>query len=218
MHKRLVILDIDQTILFARIQSQDEGDYQIVVRPYFYQLLQYLANPGRGVHYDVALWTAGTKNYAGTIAKKLFGKFPKKLAFVWSREDCELDSSGNPISKPLIKVWKSSLAIKNNWTPINTIMIEDTYENCWKNPGECLIVPKFSATPQERSDKTLLYLIRFLSKTTGIPNSKISNRNWLEFEKQSEIVKKQDNKDSGIIFVLGVSAVCLVCGILGTMA
>jgi TFIIF-interacting CTD phosphatase-like protein len=182
MNKKLLVLDIDSTLIFAKPQ---EKQYIVAKRPYLDEFMEYIFSA-----YDVALWTAGSSSYAKIIAEHVFPQYKERFKFIWSVDECE---TGNIFGglKPLRKLWSSDLAKQNGWDEKNTLMVEDTPENCMFNEGNCLIVPKFTG---EKGDETLRYLKIFLSRIASIKVSGFSGTLWLKYEKAQEKITKPQSQ------------------------
>lgn len=114
----LVVLDLDATLIHSTLnlyQNLDcnshiiewnsyfagfiTGKIRVIERPHLAYFLSYLF-----ANYQVAVWTAGTKDYADIIVDCLFEeKQASQLSFVWDRSHCEKNEDGTYI-KPLQKV------------------------------------------------------------------------------------------------------------------
>ena len=119
----LIILDIDETLCHS-IKNDEEGyeqeimeyidmdDYfKVFLRPYYRVLLQFLFH-----YYDVAIWSAGTKQYVDFIVKKLEKISKRKFKFVWSFDMCEKSIKEYGVTKALelLKEYPNVLIIDDN--------------------------------------------------------------------------------------------------------
>ena len=92
--KKLLILDIDETLVFVdnkyffKPYEELEPDFEIppsyfgVKRPFLDQFLRDISKK-----YDLALWTSGSKEYAEEINELIFKPLKLKLKFIFSNED-----------------------------------------------------------------------------------------------------------------------------------
>ena len=88
MPRRLLILDLDETLMHAtEAPLEREADfridaYHVYKRPFVDAFLAQVAE-----HFDLAVWSSGTKPY---VEEALTYFFPaeQSLAFVWTRERC----------------------------------------------------------------------------------------------------------------------------------
>lgn len=93
-NKKLLILDIDETLVFVdnkyffKPYEKLEPDFEIlpsyfgVKRPFLDQFLRDINKK-----YDLALWTSGSKEYAEEINELIFKPLKIKLKFIFSNED-----------------------------------------------------------------------------------------------------------------------------------
>ena len=141
---KLVVLDIDSVLIDSiekhkaeRIKTNPSAlwrhgnkDWAIYARPYLYSFLDYCARK-----FDhVAIWTKADKFWANNVINFILPK-DYKLAFVWTHKHAD-------DYKRLKKVWNTfGDTLKCDET--NTLIIEDTPENCFKNWGNAIIVNPF---------------------------------------------------------------------------
>ncbi len=92
-NKKLLILDIDETLVFVdnkyffKPYKKLEPDFAVlsyfgVKRPFLDQFLRDISKK-----YDLALWTSGNKEYAEEINELIFKPLKIKLKFIFSNED-----------------------------------------------------------------------------------------------------------------------------------
>ena len=88
MTKKLLILDLDETLIHAS-ESSLATPHDFEVGPYFVYkrpgLAQFLETVNK--HFELAVWTSSTKSYAEPIVENIFPP-NVSLSFVWSRERC----------------------------------------------------------------------------------------------------------------------------------
>ena len=88
MDRQLLILDIDETLVFAAEQPLTQahdfrvGPYYVYKRPHVGDFLSEMS-----ARFDLAVWTSSGEDYAATVLTQLFAK-PSHLKFVWSRQRC----------------------------------------------------------------------------------------------------------------------------------
>jgi TFIIF-interacting CTD phosphatase-like protein len=98
MNKKLVILDLDETLLHAchewigKQPSFVISNAMIHLRPGVNDFIEAISK-----HFDIAIWTASYGLYTKDIIKELFGT-KTNLRFVLTREDCDpiTESDGYP--------------------------------------------------------------------------------------------------------------------------
>jgi TFIIF-interacting CTD phosphatase-like protein len=92
-NKKLLILDIDETLVFVdnkyffKPYKKLEPDFEIftyfgIKRPFLDQFLRDISKK-----YDLALWTSGSKEYAEKINELIFKPLKIKVKFIFSNED-----------------------------------------------------------------------------------------------------------------------------------
>jgi TFIIF-interacting CTD phosphatase-like protein len=100
MTDKLLILDIDETLVHSSILESDEYDFMVldkyytIKRPYVDDFLKYAFN-----NFTVGVFTTSTEDYATEIMKNLNVDLDK-LLFLWDREKC---NSLRPLYSKLCK-------------------------------------------------------------------------------------------------------------------
>ena len=123
----LLILDLDETLIHStehQLERQADfkvGSYFTYKRPHLERFLEVCFE-----HFEVAVWTASSEDYASKIVTEVFGT--RALKFFWSRERCTLryfeDTGERIYTKPLAKVRKLGLKLERG----RTLYL-------WGNPG-----------------------------------------------------------------------------------
>ena len=146
------ILDLDHTLINSEVcvtqnaQLRKNCDFYFRITGVYYYVFKrpgvdaYLASLFRRFK-GVAVWTAAVASYAKQIIKGVFTPAQvSKLAFIWTRKHCALDSQGR--SKPLSKVWKDP-ALGKLMGPKNTVHVDNTAEVMRYNIDQAQLVPHF---------------------------------------------------------------------------
>lgn len=169
--KLLIVLDLDETLIhssdhklvdlqYIGLFTQYSFVYFVYKRPYVDDLLDFCFE-----HFDVGVWTAGSKEYANLIIPLLFGK--RKPVFVFSEDRCTIkyysSSCRNEFSKiseisikKLKKIWQ-----KRYYQKDFTLVVDDTPTTFVNNYGNAILVYKWMGDPK---DKELLYLKNYLKQ------------------------------------------------------
>lgn len=172
--KKLLILDIDETLLFAT-QQPLQGNYDfkaahylVYKRPYLSTFLDFAFD-----NFKVAVWTSSNALYATHIVKNIFPS-PSALEFVWARNRCV--TKFNPETweyeyiKDLKKVKRSGFCLKN------IIMVDDTPKKLRRNYGNLVRVLPFEG---DQRDEELLDLVAYLEQLKNVENIRtIEKRGW----------------------------------------
>lgn len=105
------------------------------------------------------------------------------LALVWSLDQIDeharlvFDHYDVISLKDLNKVWRSRLARDAGMSKHNTLIVEDTRENCFKNYGNAIYVRTFNAFNQD--DDVLNFLIWYVRRLAKKPTVRtIEKRGW----------------------------------------
>jgi TFIIF-interacting CTD phosphatase-like protein len=173
--KKLLILDIDETLIHAReeplnYQWHFETDlYLVYCRPYLADFIDFCRE-----HFQVAIWTTGGEEFAAQIVKNIFPE-DYKLEFVWSQDRCthyfneELCENG--YLKNLYKVKKKGFKLEN------VIMVDDTPSKLKNNYGNLVPMPEFIGNV---NDIELLRLMKYLLDLKKEKNiRKVEKRYWV---------------------------------------
>ena len=171
---KLIILDIDETLIHSTETSLSSNPdfiiapYYIYKRPYVDEFLLYCRK-----EFEVAIWTSGTADYALAIINALFPKdYP--LAFSFFRDRCTSRYNYSTGSfdqiKDLKKVKRKGYALHN------VLMIEDSPENLARQYSNVIPIESFTG---DSSDNELQHLIVFLDLLKTVEDvRKIEKRDW----------------------------------------
>lgn len=191
MKDRLLILDMDETLLHTETSRDKEylpeGSYDFkfplssdgwaddttwfftIKRPFLDEFMKYAFD-----NFKVAIWTAGSSDYA-TEAIKGCGIDTNKLEFFWTRERCTMkydyESGQNYGVKNLDKVHKSL-----GWDLDKVLIVDDVSKTAMNNYGNLIYIKEFF---NQRRDTELLKLTNYLEKIKDEPNFRnMEKRGW----------------------------------------
>lgn len=165
----LIILDIDQTLIYAHSSKENSFDfevekYYIKIRPYAREFIQAIM-----AKHDVAVWTAANLNYATAIVKNLFGDLSSKLKFVWADTQCMLTARG--MIKMLDQVWSYGIHSKET-----TFIIDDNPISYILNIDNALHIPQFTGCDYDTELEQIGELLCSIPTNTTIDN--VSRGKW----------------------------------------
>jgi TFIIF-interacting CTD phosphatase-like protein len=174
MNSRLLILDLDETLVFATqeklARSEDfrVGPYFVYTRPGLDSFIEFAFD-----HFKVAVWTSSSKNYANETISAIF-QHPEHLEFAWARERCtrKLDPEAGTSYwiKDLRKVRRLG------WSLEGVAIVDDSPEKLQRSYGNHICVAPFEGDP---TDNELRTLQGYLAWLRGVPNVRlIDKRNW----------------------------------------
>lgn len=173
MGKPLLILDLDETLVFATKQGLPTPhdfkcfDYLIYQRPFVESFIS-----GCAEYFDLAVWTSSTEDYARCIVAELFADL--HLEFLWARERCtrrfDLELQEQYWVKNLKKVKSAGFKLER------VLMVDDTPRKLERNYGNIVRVSEFTG---DLSDRELVILLEYL---VGMSHEKdfrkIEKRGW----------------------------------------
>lgn len=188
MKHKLIVFDIDET-LFNSIEAErgrqlkvksdhklQHGNvkYYAYRRPHLEKFMKFCAN---NFEY-IGLWTHGDSLWLKKFIKNILPP-GTKLLFTYSYGDSEpYKGDHEDRIKPLSKIYRRFKKLGINET--NTIMIEDTPENCRANPKNCIVVPEF-LVHENPEDITLPLLAAYIKRLNPrVSVQKQITRNWRE--------------------------------------
>jgi len=174
MKRKLLILDIDETLIFAVLDKLDRnedfriGDYFVYKRPCLNAFLQSVARS-----YEIAVWTSSSSSYAQVAVNALFENV-NLLRFVWTRERCTQrfnhETREHYWVKDLKKVKKSGFSLEQ------IIVVDDSPEKLERNYGNHIQIRPFQG---DVNDSELLDLQKYLEFLKNTDNVRfIDKRNW----------------------------------------
>lgn len=186
-NKTLLILDIDETLIYATKQALDQEvafqiyDYYVYERPYLADFLDSIKDD-----FILAIWSSASDDYVEAVVQQIIPK-DIDLAFVWGRSRCvyrrnlKLDEYGYyddnirnhyHFIKPLKKVKRLGYKLER------ILIVDDTPHKSQDNYGNA-IYPKVYTGDEE--DEELLLLGKYLHSLKDKPNVRgIEKRNWRE--------------------------------------
>ena len=175
MHdQQLLILDLDETLLFAdekpldRAPDHEVEPYFIYRRPFLGQFLAHVSQL-----FEIAVWTSSSPAYARAVCSAIF---PSDLApaFVWASDRCtpkrNLESDSWSHAKHLSKLKRRGYDLRK------VLVVDDSPEKHTRNFGNLVRVePYFGGT----EDDELRYLAAYLEQLSAVPNVRaIEKRRW----------------------------------------
>lgn len=172
--KKLLILDLDETLIYATEASLPrQADF--LVKPYYIYKRPFLDVFLKNCldWFEVAVWTSSTPSYAIAIVSAIFEN-PKTLSFVWASDRCtvacDLEWSQYYHRKILKKV-------KRKGYPIESIIaVDDTPQKWERSYGNLVRVNPFEG---DETDDELKYLLLYLDKLRYEENIRsVEKRFW----------------------------------------
>lgn len=158
MQKRLVVFDLDETLVHAREEPlavkplARVGLYWVYLRPHAHRLLSFAAS-----NFDVGFWSSSSAAYvAQVLAALLPADFDVK--FVWAAERCV--QRPNPASGGYAYIKDLRKLRRFGYLADEIIMVDDSPEKVARQPRSHLLVAPFFGDP---TDVELLAVERTLA-------------------------------------------------------
>jgi len=172
--KKLLILDLDETLIYAteeKLERESDfivGQYFVYRRPFLDEFLEFCFE-----NFEVAVWTTSTGNYARKILENIFDSH-HKTNFVWARErstfSFDMEERESFLTKKMTKVRRRGYDLKS------VIVVDDSPEKWRSSYGNLVRVKPFFG---EIDDDELKHLAVYLGRLKNIDNiRKIEKRNW----------------------------------------
>lgn len=168
-----VILDLDNTLVSAIEYEKLNNTYRntnlkyhildksfiIFERPHVQRFLDFLFK-----HFNVSVWSAGTKDYVLFIIKNVIQTSPyRKIHTILHYDHCQMSSKFYPDTPKDLRFLYN---IMKGYKKSNTFIIDDLDEVYMSQPSNCIQVPRFDleSDPHNIGDNALIILQNNLSK------------------------------------------------------
>lgn len=171
--KKLLVLDLDETLVYSTERSLDRPadlsvvGYHVYKRPHLDAFLDFAFS-----RFNVGVWTSSGRLYAEPLVAQLMPN--RSVEFVWSSGRCSLvrdwEEGGYSTQKRLAKLKKHGFKLEQ------IIGIDDTASKYARNYGNLVLVREFTG---DLSDDELLHLLPYLEMLEAEPNIRaVEKRGW----------------------------------------
>lgn len=147
MPRRLVIFDIDETLVHATMNKLPVehdfvvGRYFIHERPHLRRLLEFAS-----ARFDLAVWSSSSTEYVAAVVERLFSQ-SHQLKFVWSVDRCtqrtDPKTNGYVYIKDLRKIQGQGYALDR------VTIVDDSPEKIQRQPRNHLLVKPYLGEPED---------------------------------------------------------------------
>lgn len=172
--KKLLILDLDETLLFAserplaRAADFRVGPYHVYRRPGLAAFLDYCFQ-----WFEVAVWTSSSPLYAQEVVQAVFPDLPR-LAFVWASDRCtpayDLETGEHCARKNLKKV-------KARGYPLESVVVVDDSPEKWRQSyGNLVQVAPYLGAEEDTELARLASYLHVLKEQPDI--RAVEKRQW----------------------------------------
>ncbi len=174
MDRKLLILDLDETLIFASETPLhippdfNTGKYHVYKRPHLEKFLTFACG-----QFEVAVWTSSSQAYAEIVVPNVFAEdFP--LSFVWDERRCTKVSDSENWRHYYVKDLKK--VKRRGYRLESVIMIDDTPEKLVRQHGNHLRLEAFMGDPEDSELRDVQPFLRYLSEQENI--RRIEKRGW----------------------------------------
>jgi TFIIF-interacting CTD phosphatase-like protein len=189
VEKNLLVLDIDETLVYAAESplSQPEdfrvASYWVYRRPYLAEFLHAVQ-----ADFDVGIWTSAGSGYAACIVERIIPQ-PAALKFIWASERCTRRFDPESHEQFWIKDFKKLKRLGYDLDRV--LVVDDSPEKHHKNYGNLVRVLPFTGDPSDNELCNLLPYLLSLRHETQLRS--LEKRNWRSVARGiSQSVPKQD--------------------------
>lgn len=174
--RKLLILDIDETLIYASEKPLSRNSdfvvgnrYFVYKRPFVESFLKWCFE-----NFEVAVWTSATDDYAAEIVAEIFPQSETELSFLWSRQRCtqsfDFESGETVWEKKLTKLRRRNYKLEN-------VIVVDDMPQMWRESYGNLVrvKPYFGELEDDELEKLKLYL-NILKNVENV--RKVEKRNW----------------------------------------
>jgi RNA polymerase II subunit A small phosphatase-like protein len=177
MSRQLLILDIDETLVFASERPFSHspdfcvGPFSVYKRPHLDRFLSTAFE-----QFDLAVWTSSSEDYADAM---LASVFPERglLKFAWARSRCTRRYDAELQTEYWVKDLKKVARL--GYPLEQVLMVDDSPEKLQRQYGNHIRVAPFVGDPEDRE---LEMLLPFLAHMAGVENVRSTEkRGWRSF-------------------------------------
>ena len=174
MDPALLILDLDETLVYAR-QALDEHEYSFRTARYYVSVRPHVSEFLESVFdwFCVAVWTSAGEDYGRQVIAEVFPD-PEALEFAWFSDRCTRRYDPELREHFWLKDLKK---VRRVGFPLGRVlMIDDESRKLKRHYGNHLAIRPFLG---DSDDTELLDVLPFLDWIRGKPNFRaVEKRNW----------------------------------------
>ena len=182
-NKTLLILDLDETLVFATSKQLERAadfevfSYYIYKRPYLNEFLHSVNND-----YQLAVWSSASDDYVQEVAQQIFPK-DIDLKFVWGRSRSTYqrkiqmnpytdwyDNSHHYYIKNLKKLKRQGYQLQR------ILIVDDTPHKAQNDYGNAIYPTEYEGDVKDNELQKLAYYLKPLKDKTNV--RRIEKRNW----------------------------------------
>ncbi|WP_435018189.1 NIF family HAD-type phosphatase [Tundrisphaera sp. TA3] len=178
MDKPLLILDLDETLIYAEPGNPSDDrpvdfhipGHRVLRRPYLTEFLE-----TTGLWFELAVWSSASTPYVRSMVAKIFPA-PEALAFAWSSDRCTLRYHAELQTCYCVKDLKKVKRLGYDLGRV--LMVDDTPSKLERNYGNHLPVDPFEGQPGDTELRDVLPFLDRLREAEDV--RRIEKRAWRE--------------------------------------
>ncbi|MBK6734109.1 MAG: HAD family hydrolase [bacterium] len=174
MDRKLLILDLDETLIFGTIPPLETpadcrvGGYHGYERPFVREFIASCAAAFR-----LAVWTSATEAYAAGVVDHLFGA-RAELDFVWARERCTLQFDHHDFA---YRHTKNIKKVKKLGYDLERIIVVDNTAAKWtRSYGNLVLASDYEGDPEDNELQLMGVYLQSLKSVSNVLS--IEKRGW----------------------------------------
>jgi RNA polymerase II subunit A small phosphatase-like protein len=174
MQKTLLILDLDETVVFATEQklAREEdfrvAQYFVYKRPGLNRFITFVLE-----HFKVAVWTASGSAYADAIVDGIFGGV-EQLAFAWSRQRCTWRTNSDLQIGYWVKDLKKVRRLGHSLNKV--VVVDDSSRKLERSYGNHIPVLPFRGDAVDNELEELEHYLLWLKSVPDVRS--VDKRSW----------------------------------------
>lgn len=182
-NKTLLILDLDETLVFATTKQLERAadfevfNYYIYKRPYLKEFINSVNKD-----YQLAVWSSASDDYVQEVTQEIFSK-DIDLKFVWGRsrstyrKRMRMDPYTDWYDNSHFYYIKNLKKLKRQGYQLQRILIvDDTPHKAQNNYGNAIYPTEYQGDIKDNELKKLSYYLKTLKDKTNVRT--IEKRNW----------------------------------------
>jgi RNA polymerase II subunit A small phosphatase-like protein len=157
-HEKLLILDLDETLIFAtdrvlaRAPDFSTSSYAVYKRPHLDVFLDFCRE-----HFRVGVWTSAGPRHAHSITSHIFAP-DESLEFIWDSRHCSRRYDPEMMESYSIK--KLAKLKRKGYDLEQTLVVDDTPKKHQQNYGNLIRIEPWIGDEDDRElERLMLYLL-----------------------------------------------------------
>jgi TFIIF-interacting CTD phosphatase-like protein len=174
MQTKLLILDLDETLVFATeeklsgVEDFRVGEYFVYKRPGLDRFITFAF-----AHFRVAVWTSSGADYAKQAISRVFPDF-ERLEFAWTKERCTLRHDSELQTRYWIKDLKKVRRLGHSLE--NILVVDDSPRKLERNYGNHICIAPFEGDPADHEFERLEAYLLWLKDIANVRS--VNKRHW----------------------------------------